>query len=80
MESLAADLATMVRTPLHESHVALMRAAGQVKAIAAGTALQKAGDPSDTFYYVIAGEVEAVDPRTGGRYGGATLGPTQFFG
>ncbi|MEO1639964.1 MAG: FAD-dependent oxidoreductase [Pseudomonadota bacterium] len=80
MESLAADLATMVRTPLHDSHITLMRQVGRVEKLGAGTTLQKAGDPSDTFFYVIAGEVEAVDPRTGGRYGNATLGPTQFFG
>jgi len=29
---------------------------------------------------VLSGSVEAVNPATGGRYGGATLGPGQFYG
>ena len=80
MESLAQDLATMVRTPLHEAHVAAMRRAGEVVHYPAGHMLQKLGDPIDTFHYLLEGEVEALDPRTGARYGNATLGPTQFFG
>ena len=80
METLAEDLATMVRTPLHDSHVEQMRAIGEVIDLSAGEILQNAGTPSDMFYYVLSGQVEALDPRTGGRYGDAVLGPTQFFG
>ncbi|WP_300032055.1 cyclic nucleotide-binding domain-containing thioredoxin-disulfide reductase [uncultured Roseobacter sp.] len=80
MESFAADLATMVRTPLDKSHVALMRRAGREVDFAAGEMVQEPGQPTDLFHYVLAGEVEAVDPRTMERMGNATLGPEQFFG
>ncbi|MEO0973634.1 MAG: cyclic nucleotide-binding domain-containing protein, partial [Pseudomonadota bacterium] len=80
MESLAADLTTMIRTPLHEEHVARMREIGEVHAYPAGTTLCRFGDLSNTFYYVLAGEVEAVDGVTGERYATSTLGPAQFFG
>ena len=81
MEMLAEDLRTMVRTPLHEEHVQAMRRAGAVEEVPAGTVIYKPGDIMERFCYVLDGEVEAIDPRTGGRYGeGATLGPTQFYG
>ncbi len=80
MESLAQDLATMVRTPLHDSHVAALREIGVERDWEAGETLQEYGKPAQTFHYVVDGGVEAVDPRTGGRYGDAYLGPTQFFG
>ena len=81
METLAEDLRTMVRTPLHDAHVEAMRAIGHIEDLPAGELLFKAGDVMDRFCYLLEGEIEAIDPRTGGRYGdGATLGPTQFFG
>ncbi|NSX53400.1 FAD-dependent oxidoreductase [Parasulfitobacter algicola] len=80
MESLAADLSTMIRTPLEKSHVDAMRRVGSERQMKAGDILQKMGEPSDTFHYLVEGEVEAIDARTGERYGDATLGPTQFFG
>ncbi len=80
MESLAVDLRTMVRTPLHEDHVRLMRGVGEVRDLRVGDWLVRLGDPADTFFYLEEGEVEAVEPVTGRRYGNATLGPTQFFG
>ncbi|MEM8801229.1 MAG: FAD-dependent oxidoreductase [Pseudomonadota bacterium] len=81
MESLASDLRTMVRTPLHDDHVAAMHRDGTVEDVPEGTMIFKPGDVMDRFCYLLEGEIEAVDPRTGGRYGeGATLGPTQFFG
>ena len=43
METLAEDLATMVRTPLHDSHVEQMRAIGEVIDLSAGEILQNAG-------------------------------------
>ena len=80
MDSLAPDLATMVRTPLHEAHVRRMRRIGSEHVIAQGEILVEPGAPIDAFHYVVDGEIEAIDPRTNGRYGNGTLGPTQFFG
>ena len=80
METLAQDLATMVRTPLHDSHVAEMRKLGEIRHYAEGETVTKAGMPADTFYYVIEGAVVAIDPRTNQPYGAGHLGPTQFFG
>ncbi|MBT8456998.1 MAG: FAD-dependent oxidoreductase [Rhodobacteraceae bacterium] len=80
MESLAVDLGPMARTPLHEAHVRAMRRIGTVEDYPAGHMLVKLGDPSEVLYYVEEGEVEAVAPMTGKRYGDATLGPTQFTG
>ncbi|PWK60887.1 FAD-dependent oxidoreductase [Roseicyclus mahoneyensis] len=80
MESLAADLRTMVRTPLHPDHIEAMRRLGTEEVIAAGAFLYHAGDVQDRLCHVLDGELEAVDARTGARYGGATLGPGQFFG
>ncbi len=80
METLAADLTTMVRTPLHEDHVARMHEIGTVVDYPAGSWLAKLGDTNDRFFYLVEGELEAVDPVTGGRYGNASLGPTQYFG
>ena len=80
MESLAADLETMVRTPLDESHVAAMREAGHVEHFDAGAWIARLGEPIDTLWFVEEGELEAVNPGTGERYGEATLGPGQYFG
>lgn len=80
MESLAGDLRTMVRTPLHDDHVRLMRRIGTEREVKAGEWLSKLGEPIHEFLYIEEGEVEAIDPMTGFRYGNATLGPTQFFG
>ena len=80
METLAADLRTMVRTPLAEAHVAEMRRVGREEVLAAGDVLYRPGDVMETFCYVLEGELAATDPVTGARYGAATLGPTQFFG
>ncbi|MEM9899850.1 MAG: FAD-dependent oxidoreductase [Pseudomonadota bacterium] len=80
METLAADLRTMVRTPLTPEHVAALRKVGQIEVVPAHTNVVQAGDPADRFIYLLGGEVEAVSPATGARYGEATLGPGQFFG
>jgi thioredoxin reductase (NADPH) len=42
--------------------------------------LYRTGDVQDRFIYLLEGEVAALDPVTGQRYGDATLGPGQFFG
>ncbi len=80
MESLAQDLATMVRRPLSEDHVRRMAAVGETRTYAPGDWLVRLGDPADTFFHLLDGEVEAIDAITGDRYGNATLGPNQFFG
>ncbi|MEM6276970.1 MAG: FAD-dependent oxidoreductase [Pseudomonadota bacterium] len=80
MESLAIDLNTYQRRPIDAAHVERMRAIGEIRDHAPGDMLVTMGTPIDAFYYVEEGEVEAVHPITGGRYGEATLGPTQFFG
>ena len=79
METLAIDLATYQRRPIDESHVARMRELGEVREHAPGDTIVKLGDPIETFFYLEEGELEAVNPITGQRYGTATLGPTQFF-
>jgi thioredoxin reductase (NADPH) len=80
METLAQDLRTMVRTPLTEAHVAAMRRVGREETVAAGEKLFHTGGSQDRFVYVLEGELAALDPVTGQRYGEATLGPGQFFG
>ena len=80
METFAADLATMVRTPLTDDHVTAMRRFGTTRDVDAGEMLQEPGTRQDHFYYLLDGELEAIDPRTGEPAGIATLGPGQFFG
>lgn len=81
METLAGDLRTMVRTPLDAAHVAAMRKVGYERDVNAGEIAHRAGELTTEFAYLLSGEMEAVDPATGDRYGdGATLGPTQFAG
>ena len=81
MESLAADLSTMVRTPLTDEHVELIRRIGREEVVPAGETFLELAAPMDRFFYLLDGEAEAVDPVSGGRYGdGATLGPGQFAG
>ncbi len=80
MESLAADLRQMVRTPLHEEHVAALRAVGQERRVAACETVVALGDPLETFFYVLEGELEVADPFTGERALKFGLGPTQFAG
>ncbi|MEM8592209.1 MAG: cyclic nucleotide-binding domain-containing protein [Pseudomonadota bacterium] len=79
METLAIDLTTYQRRAIEDAHVARMREVGEIKDHAPGDVLIKLGDDIETFFYVEEGEVEAVHPVTGERYGGASLGPTQFF-
>ncbi len=80
MESLAADLRQMQRTPLHESHVEAMRAVGTECRYAKGDMVVEVGDPLDRFIYLIDGEIEVVNPYTSERHLEASLGPTQFMG
>ena len=80
METIGNDLRQMQRTPLAESHVAALRAAGTIVHYPAGTFLTHPGDPIDRFTYIEAGEVEVVNPYTDERHLPSTLGPTQFMG
>lgn len=80
MESLAENLRTMIRRPLAEAHVRALTRAGAPRDVAAGEIVVRAGDPTDTFYYVEEGEFEIYDPVKGVRTTEATLGPTQFIG
>ena len=57
-----------------------MYALGEVREHAEGEIICKMGQEIDTFYYVEAGELVALDPVTGERYGAGSLGPTQWFG
>jgi thioredoxin reductase (NADPH) len=80
METLAQDLRTMVRTPLTDEHVAILRRAGREETTPPGGTIFPLGEPVDRFLYLLEGEAEAVVPMTGARYGDATLGPGQFAG
>ena len=80
MESIGGDLRQMQRTPLADSHVEALRAAGSVATYPAGAFLARPGDPVDRFTYVEDGEIEVVNPYTDKRHLSSTLGPTQFMG
>jgi thioredoxin reductase (NADPH) len=80
MESIGGDLRQMQRTPLADSHVEALRAAGSVATYPAGAFLATPGDPVDRFTYVEDGEIEVVNPYTDKRHLSSTLGPTQFMG
>lgn len=80
METIGRDLEEMQRTPLMPAHVDAMRPLAEVVTYEAGTFLVEPGDVVDRFVYVLDGEIEVVDPFTGERATGSTLGPTQFMG
>ena len=80
MESIAADLRVMTRTPLEPDHVAALRAAGRERHYAAGEMVAEAGAPMDRFIYVEEGDIELVDPFTREQWVESTIGPTQFVG
>lgn len=80
METIGRDLNEMQRVPLAATHVAALRKVGIVEQFARGEFLAMAGEPADRFIYVEEGEIEVVDPLTGGRRVPSTLGPTQFMG
>ena len=80
METIGGDLRHMQRTPLSESHVAALRAAGSIVRYPAGTFLSRPGTPADRFTYVLSGELEVVNLYTDERHLPSTLGPAQFMG
>jgi thioredoxin reductase (NADPH) len=80
VESSAVDLASYVRTPLSERHIARLYELGEVVKLAPDDMIVEFGAPNEAFFYILDGEVAAWDAVTGTRYGNATLGPTQFTG
>ena len=80
METIGADLRQMQRTPLADTHVDAVRAAGAIVTYPAGAFLARPGDPADRFLYVEDGEIEVVNAYTDQRHLASTLGPTQFMG
>ena len=80
MDGLAENLVTMVRRPLEEGHIALLRRAGRIEEVAAGTIVTRAGQPYESFFFVLEGEFELYDPVKDARIGAAALGPGQFIG
>jgi thioredoxin reductase (NADPH) len=80
METLAIDLTNTPRKPLDPAQLALIRKAGQEVRFKSGDTVMELGQAADTFYLVESGEIEAVDPLTGGRYMSSTLGPGQYLG
>jgi thioredoxin reductase (NADPH) len=80
MEQLGQDLETMRRVPLAPAHVAAICEIGGERTYRAGEIVAEIGDPMDSFVYVLEGEIEVVNPLTGGRLLESSLGPTQFMG
>ncbi|WP_323762272.1 FAD-dependent oxidoreductase [Maricaulis sp.] len=80
MESLAANLREMTRTPLHDSHVEELRALGQEVVFEVGDIVAEAGDPMDRFLYILSGRIEVIDAYTRQSHKDMSLGPTQFAG
>jgi thioredoxin reductase (NADPH) len=80
METLGQDLETMRRVPLAQAHVDAIRAIGGEKFYPAGTIVMEIGEAMDRFVYILAGEIEVVNPYTGERLLPSALGPTQFMG
>ncbi|WP_434054418.1 MAG: FAD-dependent oxidoreductase [Roseibium sp.] len=80
MESFAANLREMTRTPLHESHVQELTTLGREVRFQTGETIADVGDSMDHFYYILEGRVELMDPYTREAYFPTSLGPTQFIG
>jgi thioredoxin reductase (NADPH) len=80
MESLAEDLATMVRRPLTNDHVAAMRRIGTLRDVAEGAIFLRTGDPADTFFHVLEGGFQLWDEAAGQALNTNTLGAGQFIG
>lgn len=80
MESIGGDLAQMSPRPLAENHLAEIRRMASERSYDSGEMIVEIGDPMDRFILLLRGEVEVVDPFTGGRMLDATLKPGQFMG
>jgi len=80
MESLAEDLATMVRRPLTADHIAAMRRIGTLREVAEGEVFLRTGDPADTFFFVLKGSFQLWDEAAGRPLNASILGEGQFIG
>ncbi len=80
MESLAEDLATMVRRPLSADHVAALRRIGTIREVPEGEIFLRAGDPSDMFIYVLEGGFQLWDEAKDQALNENILGAGQFIG
>lgn len=80
METIAFDLRQTRRTPLADSHIAAIRAAGTPRSYAAGAMVARQGERIDRFILVEMGEIEVVDVMSGARKVDATIGPGQYLG
>ncbi|GGB60864.1 FAD-dependent oxidoreductase [Blastomonas aquatica] len=80
METIAFDLRQTQRTPLADSHIAAIRAAGVSKHYPAGAMVARQGERIDRFILVEVGQIEVVDVVSGARKVDATLGPGQYLG
>ena len=79
MESLAEDLATMVRRPLSEDHIAAIRRIGEERTVAADTIFLRAGAPADEFFYVLDGGFQVWDEARDRPLNPNILGAGQFI-
>ena len=80
MESLAEDLATMVRRPLTEAHVEAIRRIGRELNVPEGKIFLRTGDPADQFFYVLEGGFLLWDETRGQPTTATVLGAGQFIG
>ena len=80
MESFAADLTRLQRTPLADTHVAALRAIAQERLLPAGEVVVAPGDRLDSFIYILEGAIEVFDPLSGEAYLASHLGAGQFTG
>jgi thioredoxin reductase (NADPH) len=80
MENIGGDLSTMAPRPFEEGHLAAIRAISVSRHYRSGEVVLEAGAPQDCFVLVEEGEIEVVDPVTGGRLHASTLKPGQFMG
>ncbi|MWV27675.1 FAD-dependent oxidoreductase [Aurantiacibacter rhizosphaerae] len=80
MEAIGDDLDTMKRVPLADDHVEMICEIGTERCYSAGDSVAEVGDAMTEFLYVLEGEIEIVDPYTGGRLMKSAIGPTQFMG
>jgi thioredoxin reductase (NADPH) len=80
MESLAEDLATMVRRPLSAEHIAAMRRIGTLREVPEGEIFLRTGDPADVFFYVLEGGFQLWDEALARAVNVNTLGAGQFIG
>jgi len=80
VEGIGEDLETMRRVPLAQAHVDEICKIGGERTYATGEIVSEIGEPMDKFVYVLEGELEVVDPKSGERLMEHGLGPTQFMG